>query len=522
MAFDIVIRGGTIYDGNGLEPFTGDLALVDDQIVRVGDVGSVEAAMVIDASGLAVAPGFVNVLSHSYATILRDPRSMSELLQGVTTQIFGEGRSMGPMPPHHEPTDEAPWSRLSEYLAYVEQRGTTQNVASLIGAATVRIYAMGPDMRAPEPTELDTMRSIVREEMEDGALGVGSALIYPPGSFADTGELIAICEAAAPFGGIYASHVRNEGAGLVEAIGELLTICRAAGVRGEIWHLKAAGSANWPLMDEAIETIENARGAGDLVGADVYTYTASNTGLTPYVPDRYLEGGLPALFDRLDDPTVRDEILAGVRERALSRRSPDDVLILRLENEDLRHFQGRTLRQAADELKIDPLEAVLELIRLDRSRVGVAYFSMSEDNLRTQIALPWVAFGSDASSVAAEGLALEHPVHPRTYGNFARLLGRYVRDERLITLPETIRRLTSLAAEWFGLARRGRLREGYFADVVVFDPGTIADRSTFEDSHQYAVGVRDVIVNGRVTLLGGEHTGTLAGRALRRRSWLEP
>ncbi len=525
---DVLIVRGEVHDGSGRPPEPGDVGIVGDKIVTIsppGRLGERDAVQVIDATGKVVCPGFINILSHSYFSILTDPRSLGELTQGVTTEIFGEGSSMGPLTPAMQAEMQASkdgarydvcWTRLSEYLHYVEQRGTSQNVASFVGAGTIRANVVGYAQRPATPAELDQMCALVAEEMADGALGIGSSLIYPPGAYASTAELTALCAAAASRGGRYASHIRDEGAGLLGAIDEFLTICREAGLPGEQWHLKAAGNDNWGLMDAAIEKLEQARAAGQHVTADVYPYTASSTGLTVIIPDRFHEGGAAALYDRLGDPKVRGQIRA---EIAQTRRwgdvaSADGVLILHVTNEENRRFQGRTLTQVAAERGTHPVDAALDLIASDRSRVGVAFFSMSEDNLRMALRRPWVAISSDGTSMAPEGEFLRAPTHPRAYGSFARVLGHYARDERLLSLPEAIRRMSALPADTAGLAGRGQLREGYFADVVVLDPATVGDRATFERPHQLSAGVTEVLVNGQLTISDGKFTGTLAGRAL--------
>jgi N-acyl-D-amino-acid deacylase len=525
---DVLIAGGEVHDGSGGAPSRADIGIAGDRIAMIsppGRLGPPDAARLIDAAGQVVCPGFINILSHSYFSILADPRSLGELTQGVTTQVFGEGSSMGPLTPAMQAEMRASkdgagydvcWTRLSEYLHHVERRGASQNVASFIGAGTIRANVVGYANRPATRAELDRMCALVAEEMADGALGIGSSLIYPPGAYASTAELTAMCQTAARYGGRYASHVRNEGAGLLGAVDEFLAICRDAGLPGEQWHLKAAGSDNWDLMDGAISKLEQARAGGLPVTADVYPYTASSTGLTTIIPDRFHEGGAAALYDRLADPAVRAEIRA---ELASSRRwgdvaSAEGVLVLHVTKEENRRYQGRTLAQVAAGRGAHPIDAALDLIASDRSRVGVAFFSMSEDNLRKALRRPWVAIGSDGTSMAPEGDFLRAPTHPRAYGSFARVLGRYVRDEGVLTLGDAIRRMSALPAATLGLAGRGVLREGCFADVVVLDPAGVRDRATFEQPHQLSAGVTEVLVNGQVTIAGGEFTGTLAGRAL--------
>ncbi|HEY2507965.1 MAG TPA: D-aminoacylase [Streptosporangiaceae bacterium] len=525
---DVVISGGDVLDGTGGPARHADVGIAGDRIVALGPPGMLVAdgARVIDATGRVVCPGFINILSHSYFSVLTDPRSLGELTQGVTTQVFGEGTSMGPLTPamqaelqaSREPDEdyEVTWTRLGEYLRFVEKRGCAQNVASLIGAATLRVNVIGYADRPATPAEIDEMRALVAEEMADGALGIGSSLIYPPGAYADTAELTALCKVAARYDGLYASHVRNEGARLLAATDEFTGICRDAGIRGEHWHLKASGTANWHLMDEAIARLEAARAAGLEVTADVYPYTASSTGLTTIIPDRFHDGGREALYDRLRDPSVRAEIR---RELAADARwgdvaSAEGVLILQAVREENRRYQGLTLTQVAEKMGTEPIEAAMDLIASDRSRIGVAFFAMTEDNLRKALAQPWVAICSDGASMAPEGAFLQSPTHPRAYGSFARVLGHYVRDEQVLSLPEAIRRMSALPASTLGLSKRGQLKEGYFADVVVFDPGSVADLATFEQPHRLSAGVTEVLVNGQVAISGGAFAGALAGRAL--------
>jgi N-acyl-D-amino-acid deacylase len=528
--FDLLIRGGTVYDGAGGEPFVADVAVSDGRVAAVGALRDARAALEIDASGLAVAPGFINMLSHSYHSMLHDRRSLSELKQGVTTQIFGEGNSQGPLTAdmrealQRQAADrnfEIEWSTLAEYLAYAEASGISQNVASYVGATTLRQYAVGQDDRPATAAEMDVMRGLVRDEMSAGALGIGSSLIYPPAFFASTEELIELCSAAAPYGGRYISHMRNEGNELLEAIDELIRIGREADVPAEIYHLKAAGRSNWHKMDAAIEAVEAARARGQPVTADMYTYTAGGTGLSNAIPPWFHDGGPRRLFERLADASARREIRDAIEHKEdgwenLYRMAggPEGVLVQGVRKPENRKYQGKTLAQIAGMDGTDPIDALMDLVARDRSRIDTVYFMISEDNLRKQLALPWVSFGSDARSMAAEGDFLDAPTHPRAYGTFARLLGKYVREERVLSLPEAVRRLTSLPAGNLGLDHRGRIEAGCYADIVVFDPEAIADRATYEEPHQYAVGVRDVIVNGVAALRDGEHTGAFPGRAL--------
>jgi N-acyl-D-amino-acid deacylase len=529
--FDIVIRGGTVYDGSGAAGRRADVGIRGDRIEAIGDLARSKAGTVIDAQGLAVAPGFVNMLSWATESLIADGRSQGDIRQGVTTEIFGEGSSMGPLTPEMkarmraEQGDirfEVEWTTLAEYLAYLEKKGVAPNVASYIGAATVREYVVGQDDRAPTADDMERMRALVRREMEDGALGIGSSLIYAPGFYAKTEELIELCKAAAPYKGKYISHLRSEGDRLLEAVEELLRIGREAGVPAEIYHLKAAGESNWPKVDAVIARVEAARRGGQAVTADMYTYTAGATGFTACLPPSALDGGYEALFRRLADPAERSKLLAAMKAApdgwenlCRAAGSPDRLLLVEFKTEALKPLTGKTLAAVAAMRGKDPDETILDLILEDRTRIGVVFFLISEDNVRREIRLPWVSFGSDAASMAPEGVFLKSSTHPRAYGNFARLLGRYVRDEKLITLEEAIRRLAALPAANLGLTDRGVLRRGAFADVVVFDPATVADRATYDNPHQYAVGMRHVLVNGVPVLRDGEHTGATPGRALK-------
>ncbi|HUF48232.1 MAG TPA: D-aminoacylase, partial [Vicinamibacterales bacterium] len=510
--YDVLIRGGTIYDGSGLPGFQGSVALNGDRIAAVGALPDASADLVIDATGLAVSPGFINMLSWSTESLIADGRSMGEVLQGVTSQIMGEGTSMGPLTPEMKTRWKSlqgdiqfdyAWDSLAGYLQFLEHTGVSQNVASFIGAGTIREHVIGHENRPPTPDELDRMRALVRDEMEGGALGIGSSLIYAPDNFASTEELIELCRVAARHGGTYITHMRSEGNRLVEAVQETIRISREAGIPAEIYHLKAAGERNWPKMDHVIALVEAARAEGLAITADMYVYTAGSTGLNAALPPWALEGGYDALFARLADPAERARIRQAMIAPATdweslyqAAGSPDRVLLVEFKSEALKPLTGRTLAQVAEARGTDPYDTILDLMLEDRTRVGAVYFLMSEENVRKQIALPWVSFGSDGASMAPEGVFLRSSTHPRAYGNFARLLGHYVRDEQIIPLEEAIRKLTSLPADNIHLADRGRLVPGSFADVVVFDPATIADRATFEVPHQLAVGVHHVFVNG--------------------------
>jgi len=528
--YDIIIRNGTIYDGTGGPPFAGDVAVAGDRIALVGDARALTADRVIDASGLAVAPGFINMLSWSNESLIADGRSQGEIRQGVTTEILGEGNSMGPLSPEMKKRLEAmqadirypiTWTTLAEYLRFLESKGVAPNVASFIGAATLREYAVGLEDREATPEQLELMRDLVRQEMAEGALGISTALIYAPGSYARTEEIIELCKVAAEYRGKYISHLRSESDRLLEALDEFLRISRAANIPAEIYHLKAAGEANWPKMEQVIERVERARREGLRITADMYTYTAGSTGLEACVPLWAQSGGPEAMRRRFRDPALRRRILAEMRAPAKDWEnffqlagSPERILLVSFGKEELKPLQGKTLAEAARLRGRDPAETVLDLLGEDEKGIGAVYFLMSEENVRRQIRLPWVSFCSDAASMAPEGVFLRFSTHPRAYGSFARLLGKYVREEKLISLAEAVHRLSGLPAQNLDLDRRGLLKEGMFADIVVFDPETIADRATYEKPHQYAVGVRHVLVNGRLVLENGEHTGALPGRAL--------
>jgi len=533
--YDIVIRGGTLYDGSGDAPVVGDLAISGDSIVAMGDLGRARGVQEISAGGMAVSPGFVNLMSWATETIIEDGRAMSDILQGVTLEVMGEGNSMGPIADSLKEWAESQqgdikyeieWTTLGEYLEYLEARGVSPNVSSFIGSATPRVNVLGFADRAPTEEELDEMVGQVREAMEEGALGVASALIYPPGSFADTDELIALSKAVGEYGGIYISHLRSEGNQILEALDEFLTISAEAGVPGEIYHLKAAGEANYHKLDEVIRRVEEARANGQRITADMYTYTAGATGLGASMPPWSQEGGPEAWYARLQDPGTRARIAREMvtptdewENLYLAAGGAENILVVGFKQDSLKYLTGKTLAEVAEMRGTSPEETVMDLVYQDQSGVGTVYFMMSEENVRKKIALPWVSLCSDAGSPAAEGIFLQSNPHPRAYGSFARLLGKYVREEQVVPLEEAIRKLTSLPAENLSIRRRGRLDPGYFADVVVFDPNTIADHATFAEPHQYATGVRYVLVNGEVVVREGEHTGAKPGRVVRGPGW---
>jgi N-acyl-D-amino-acid deacylase len=532
--YDIVIRNGLIYDGLGGEPYRGEVAIRGDRIVAVGPKVKGERLTEIDAKGQAVAPGFINMLSWATESLIADGRGLSDLKQGVTLQVMGEGSSMGPWSEEMKRSERSrqgdikyniEWNTLGEYLAHLEKRGISPNVASFVGAETVRTNVLGEGDDDPTPAQLATMRGLVVQSMEEGALGVGSSLIYAPGSYADTDELVALSTEAGRCGGIYISHMRSEGNRLLEAIDELIDISRRSGAPAEIYHLKAAGKQNWGKLDAAIARIEKARGEGLRITADMYSYTAGSTGLDAAMPTWVQTGGREAWIARLKDPKIRREVIAEMRsdspvfENLYRFAGAEGTLLVGFRNPRLKPLTGKTLAQVAAERKVSPEDAAIDLVIEDGSRVQVVYFLMSEENVKRQTALPWMSFGSDASAQAPEGVFLQSSTHPRAYGNVARVLGKYVREEKALTLQDAIRKLTSQPAHNLGLRERGALRAGNYADVVIFDPATVADRATYENPKQFAVGVNWVLINGGVALKNGEATGLPTGRFVKGRAW---
>lgn len=531
--YDVVIRHGTVYDGTGAEGVVQDLAIQGDRVVMRGDLTAATATQDVDATGLAVAPGFIDMLNHSETSLIADGRSQGMIRQGVTLSVFGES-SMGPISARMKQDSQArqgdikfdiTWNTLGQYLDTLASKGVSPNIASFVSAATVRANEIGLDDRPPTADELERMRAHVRRAMDEGAMGLTTALIYIPGVFARTDELVELAKVASQSGGMYISHMRSEGNRLLEAIDETLTIAREAKIRAEIYHLKASGQQNWPKLDAAIAKVEAARAAGLDITADMYNYTAGSTGLDAAMPPWVQEGGYAAWAARLKDPAVRArvrrEMLASqdAWENILQAAGGEGTLLVGFKNEALRGYAGKTLAEVAALRKTSLQDTAMDLVVEDGSRVQVVYFLMSEDNVKRQIALPWVSFGSDAASMATEGVFLKTSTHPRAYGNFARLLGKYVRDEQVIPLREAIRKLTSFPAATLRIKERGQLAPGYFADVVVFDPATITDRATYDAPHQYATGVRHVWVNGVAVLQNGDHTGATPGRVVRGPGW---
>lgn len=531
--YDLILRDGTIYDGSGKPPVRGDVAIKGDRIAAVDDVGGATADREIQLNGLAVAPGFINMLSWSVESLIEDGRSQSEIRQGVTLEVMGEGTSMGPMSPAMKASRtrgilgnshiqyEVEWTTLGEYLDWLEKRGVSTNIASFVGSGTLRTYVMGDHDRPPTEEELEAMSDLVRQAMEEGAMGMSAALIYPPAAYASTEELIELAKAVAEYDGMYISHIRNEGSTFVEAIQEFLRIVREAKLTGEIYHLKAAGMSNWHKMDEVIQLVDQARAKGLPVTADMYNYEFSGTGLSSCIPPWAHDGGHNDLIARLKDPATRERIKQDMNtpsrewENMFNEYGPTRILLSGFQNDALKHYTGKTLAEVCAERGTAPDETVMDLIVEDNSRIFTMYFCMSEDNLRRQIKVPWVSFCSDAESQAPEGVFLKTNPHPRAYGSFARLLGKYVRDEQLITLEEAVHRLTTLPATNLKIKERGALKAGYFADVVVFDPAKVQDYATPDKPHQYSVGMVHVFVNGEQVLKDGEHTGAKPGRVVR-------
>ncbi|ALW85597.1 aminoacylase [Hymenobacter sedentarius] len=532
-----IIRNGLLYDGRGGAPFKGDIALNADTIAAMGDLANASADVVVDARGMAVCPGFVNMLSGADETLLEDGRSQSDIRQGVTLEVMGEGSSMGPLNTRTKKqlargqTDikyPVAWTSLGEYLTYLEKKGVSCNVASFVGATTVRMNVVGEDNRAPTAVELDSMRLLVRQAMRQGAMGVSSSLIYAPAFFAKTPELIALCQEAAKYHGMYISHLRSEGNKLDESVEELITIAKAANIPAEIYHLKAAGKGNWGKVDGVIQRIEKARAAGLHITANMYTYPAAATGLTSCFPPSLQDGGFGALRKRLQDPAVRAATVKAMHTDAQNWENnyygaggPDNILLLAFKQDSLKKYSGKTLAAVAKIRGTSPEETAMNLVVEDSTRVTVAYFLMSEENVKKQLTLPWMSFDSDEGSYATEGVFLKSNAHPRAYGNFARVIGKYTRDEHLMTLQEAIRKLANLPATNLKLKKRGALKVGNFADVLVFDPAKVMDHATFAKPHQYATGMTHVFVNGVQVLKDGEHTGAKPGRFVKGPGYLK-
>ncbi len=536
--FDTIIRGGTVFDGSGNEGIVTDIGINADTISFIGDLSSAKATLEIDATGLTVAPGFINMLSWAVESLIIDGRSQADIRQGVTLEVFGEGTSMGPM--NEKMKEETydmmrrdpstaytiDWTSLGEYLESLERRGVSTNVASFMGATTARIHELGYANRAPSEEELMRMKDLVRQAMEEGALGIGASLIYAPANYSSTEELIELCKVAAEYNGMYISHMRSEGNNIYNAVDETIRIAREAQLPAEIYHLKLAGKENWQKLDSVLMKIDEANRNGIKITTDMYTYTAGATGLDASMPPWVQEGGIKEWIKRLQNPTLRNKALQEMRKPStawenllLMAGSPERVLLLGFTNDSLKQFTGKTLAEVSRIYGKSPEETAMDLVITDSTRVGTAYFMMSEENVKRQITLPYMSFGSDAESPAAEGVFLQYNTHPRAYGNFSRLLGKYVRDEKVIPMKEAIRKLTSLPATNLKIKKRGLLTPGYFADVVIFDAEKIQDHATFEKPHQYSSGMLHVFVNGVQVLANGEHTNAKPGRVVRGPGW---
>jgi len=534
-AYDVVIRGGTIVDGSGGKPYVGDVAVKGDRIAAIAPHISGTGKTEVDARGKAVSPGFINMLAHPEESLIADGRGLSDLAQGVTLEVMGED-SMGPLTPQMKKLGEErqsdikykiTWTTLSEYLGMLQKKGISPNVASFVGAATVRANLLGEADVQPTPKQLEAMQGLVKQAMEEGALGLTDALIYSPNTYAKTPELIALAKVSARCGGMYIAHIRSEGDRLQDAVQESIDIAQASGAPAEIYHFKQAGRSNWPKLDTIIGMIDAARARGVRITADMYTYTAGATGLDAAMPSWVQDGGLEKWIARLKDPALRAKVKAEMLnphpkswENLYAGAGPEGTLLLAFKNPKLKPLTGKTLAEVAKERHESPEDAAIDLVIEDGSRVGVAYFLMSEDSVRREVRLPWMSFGSDEAAPAPQGVFLLSNSHPRAYGNFARLLGKYVRENHDLSLPDAVRRLTGFPAQNLSLSDRGLLKAGYYADVVVFDPNTIADRATYAKPHQLAVGVKDVLVNGAFAFKDGNATGAATGRFVHGRAWL--
>jgi N-acyl-D-amino-acid deacylase len=533
--YEVLIRNGIIVDGTGSPGYEGDLALNADTIAAIGNLENATADQEINATGLVVAPGFINMLSWAIEDLIADGNSQSDIRQGITLEVFGEGMSMGPLTPEikelyaNRQGDikyDIEWTTLGEYLEYLERKGVSTNVASFLGATTLRVNTVGYEDREATEEELEDMRSMVRQAMEEGALGIGSSLIYAPAFYSTTEELIEICKVASEYDGMYISHIRSEGVRLLESLDELLRIADEADIRAEVYHLKQSGKVNWNKFDLVKAKIDSARNAGLHITTDMYNYTAGATGLDAAMPPWVQEGGYEKWAERLKDPGIRKKVLKEMQEPAEDWESlmqmtegPDQILLIGFKNDSLKYLTGKSLKEVAELRGTSPEETAMDLVVQDGSRVGTVYFLMSEENVKKQIALPYMSFGSDAGSMAPEGVFLKSSTHPRAYGNFARLLGKYVRDEKVIPMEEAIYKLSGLPASNLKIQNRGSLRQGNFADLAIFDPEKIQDNATYDQPQQYATGMIHVFVNGEQVLLDGEHTGAQPGRVVRGPGW---
>jgi N-acyl-D-amino-acid deacylase len=536
--YNVLINNALIYDGSGDKSYIGSIGIIADTIAYVGLSKDATADEIIDAEGLSVSPGFINMLSWSTESLIQDGRSLGELKQGVTLEVMGEGWSMGPWNEamkaetkgfQKDIVYDIDWTSLGEYLQYLEEKGVSVNVASFVGATTLRIHELGEANRAPSPEELERMKALAKQAMEEGAMGIGSSLIYAPAFYAKTDELIELCKVASQYGGMYISHLRSEGDNWLEAIDELITIADRAQIAAEIYHLKAGGKDNWYKLDLALAKIDSARSAGLKITTDMYNYTAGATGLDASMPPWVQEGGYGEWARRLKDPAIKKRVIKEMKEKGdgwenlyFAAGTPENLLLVGFRNEELRKYTGKTLTEVAQMRGSSPEETAIELVIEDSSRVGTVYFLMSEENIRRQLKVPYMSFGSDAASMATEPPFTNNNTHPRAYGNFARLLGKYVRDEKIIPMEEAIFKLTKLPATNLKIKKRGQLVPGYYADIVIFDPSVINDLATFDTPHQYSVGVKHVWVNGVKVLNNGEHTGQFPGKVVRGPGWKEP
>jgi len=525
---DVLIQNGTVYDGTGAPPYQGTVALKGDKIFYIGPPKFFTAKKIINATDKAVSPGFINMLSWGVETLIEEGNSQSDIRQGVTLEVFGEGMSWGPLNEELKAymkknqgdiKYDINWTTLGEYLQFLEDKGVSTNIASFIGATTLRINAVGYEDRKPNESELALMKNLVHQGMKEGAMGIGSSLIYAPAFYSSTEELIALCKVAAEYDGLYISHMRSEGNKLLESVDELLTIADQSGIRAEIYHLKQSGKKNWYKLDQVIQKIDSARAKGLEITTDMYTYIAGATGLDASMPPWVQEGGLDQWIARLKDPAIRKKVIKEMKtdtdqwENLMrAAESSDKLILVGFKNDSLKYLTGKTLTEVAKMRGKSPEETALDLVIQDGSRVGTVYFLMTEENIKKQIKLPYMSFGSDAGTMSPEGVFSKNSTHPRAFGNFARLLGKYVREENVISLEEAIYKLTGLPASNLKIQNRGQLKKGYFADVVVFDPNEISDHATFENPMQYATGVNHVWVNGTHVLENGNHTGAYGGR----------
>lgn len=522
--YDVLIKNGQIVDGSGNTSYQGDLAINADTIAAIGNLQGAKGVLEIDATGLTIAPGFINMLSWANESLIEDGRSQGDIRQGVTLEVLGEGNSMGPLSESMKKemkegqstiTYDIPWTSLGGYLEYLENKGVSTNIASFIGNATLRKNTMGYENRPPTAEEMDTMKRLTRQAMEEGAVGLSTSLIYVPSGHAKTDEIIELAKVVSEYNGMYVSHIRDEEGKLLDAVHELISIAEEADITSEIYHFKASGNANWHLLDSAIVLVENARKKGLAVTTDMYTYNASSTGLNVLLPAWAKEGGHAATMKLIEQKDKRKKMMAEVDFHV----PPENILLVGFRNKAMRVNIGKTLADVANEKNISPEEAIVDLIHEDDSRIQVVYFSMSEENIKKKLALPYMSICSDAGSYTNEGVFLEQSTHPRAYGSFARLLGKYVREEKLVTLEDAVYKLTTLPATNLKLQKRGALKEGFYADITVFDAAKIKDNATFNKPHQYATGMQYVLVNGTAVLKNGEHTGAFPGRVVRGPGW---